>query len=155
MINAVHVAAGYVTEKVVHQWQEYPWRLAAHPPDEVLAELRDAAQAPVDAAAQQLWRLLQIGYAEDKIYRLLQLMRQTSWSTLNVEQAHGSSSTVRRFHPSMSLDMHLMRAFLHQCRHLFTTSISEKREQKLVSQRDGLLAKKTPRITARQAYFQE
>ena len=155
VLNAVHVAAGYVTDKIVSQWQEYPWRLAALPPEQALAELREARQPPDNAVALQIWRLMQVGYSDEKLHTLLQLMRHTSWSTLNVEQAHGSSATVRTFHPSMSLDMHLMRAYLHQCRHLFTTSLEEKREQKLVVRREGLLQKRTPRITARQAYFQQ
>ena len=73
-----------------------------------------------DAMTSKLASLQQMGYPEDRIYEVVQLMAEASWTSMGVEQQHGSCALMRRLHPEYGLETLAQRAFLHSCRHLFT-----------------------------------
>ena len=127
-LNSLHIAAAYIEEKALGPFSDYPWKFATGSAVSRLEELESLPEAPAEVNAQKLWKLLQAGYPKAKLAAVLGLLKQAPFSTMPVEQAHGSSATVKKFHPTLEINQHLQRAYLHQCRHLFAESEDAKRE---------------------------
>eukprot|EP00971_Amphidinium_carterae_P295949 5877667-Amphidinium_carterae.2 len=109
---------------------------------------------PHDVFAATVWALIRIGYDTNKLAEFLTLLQNLPFSTRSVEQAYGSSAVIHRYHPSLGLDRHLQRSFLHQVRFLFLPDTS-KHESLLVSKLQKLMAKRITANTARTQFFKE
>jgi hypothetical protein len=68
---------------------------------------------PKDPLAQKVQTLLRSGYNRHLIERGLRLLNEVQWSTAGVEQGHGSTAVVHRYHPMFSPERLATRAFLH------------------------------------------
>ena len=150
-LNSLRIAAGYFTDKTLKAVQTYPWKLGLGPPHEAIAELAALSEEPEDLCAGKLYRLLQAGAPHNSLYSVCELLQQAPWSSLLVEQAHGSASVVQRLHPTLGLEQHLARSYLHQCRHLFTRGTGLPTQQDAPSALDTQHTQR--RITARNAMF--
>ena len=152
-LNALHVAVAYSHDKIFKPLQEWPWCLASGNIEENLRALGALEEEPWEPLAKKLWTLLSAGQAPRTLVDILVLLRDVPFSTINVEQAHGSSSTIRRFHPALDLDVHMQRAFLHQCRHLFLPSQVQKEQAKTAERVSRLQARSKRALSARHVFF--
>ena len=96
--------------------QALPWSLAIGDIEENLEGLLQEADVH-DLTAHKILQLLRLGWNRQQIKDAIMLFRDVHWSTLGVEQAHGSAAVMHRHH-TFSTDMLAARSFLHQCRHL-------------------------------------
>ena len=60
-----------------------------------LEELREEDK-PDEPMASQMWQLLHLNYPMGMLVSTLQLLKETSWTTLPCEQLHGSLAVFRR-----------------------------------------------------------
>ena len=134
--------------------QDYPWKLGIGSPEAALAELASLSEEPDDQFAAKVWQLLQAGASPASLADICLLLRQAPFSSLLVEQAHGSSSVIQRFHPRLGMDQHLRRSLLHQVRHLFTPLHAQERLEraleKKTANRQGVR-----RLTPRNVMYRE
>ena len=97
-LRACFVAAGYIHGKLFVPLQEWPWKLAL---GDVIANLRalEDSQEPIsDITTSNIRELLRQGYPVQKIVDGLALLQEVPWTTLGVEQAHGSCATLHKLH---------------------------------------------------------
>ena len=151
-LHAVHLAAGYVHEKIFKVMEQYPWRLGLSTGTGPLEELLLQPDEPVDLCTKKVWSMLKAGVPPAELVSVAELLQQASWSSLAVEQAHGSSATLRRYHPQLTLDHHLSRSFLHQVRHLFTPSHTQLQEEALQKKLERLQGRHRE-VSARNVFF--
>ena len=56
-------------------------------------------EEPEDPVSSSIWHLLHLGFSKQTLVKALELMQDISWSTLTVEQQHGSMALLARHHP--------------------------------------------------------
>ena len=152
-LNALHVALAYVHDKVFRPLSEWPWKLLLGDLNANLTELAGLDTAPAEPFAQKLWLLLKAGHSRAPLLEVLQLAQDVPFSTINVEQAHGSSATIQRFHPTLDMDVHMQRAYLHQCRRLFLPSQEERRQQLAAAKLERLRSHRKRSLSGRHVFF--
>ena len=103
--------------------------------------------------AWKIRQLLQAGFRKDKIECGLTLMREIPWSTLPVEQAHGSTASTHKFHPMMGSEMIARRSMLHMARALFLPDAEDRRVMNRQKVIERLRRKRPRKISGRPAYF--
>ena len=81
----------------------------------------------------QLSRLLAAGFNMDLLVQAIELLKEIPWSTVPVEQAHGSMAVIHKLHPLLSRTVLAHRTMVRQCRTLFQTTEKEKSLAKLES----------------------
>ena len=91
--------------------QALPWSLAIGDIEENLEGLLQEADVH-DLTAHKILQLLRLGWNRQQIKDAIMLFRDVHWSTLGVEQAHGSAAVMHRHH-TFSTDMLAARSFLH------------------------------------------
>ena len=153
-LDALHIQASYVHEKIIRVMKTYPWKLGLDAEEDPLLELSRLQDEPQDQFTFKIWMLLRSGVSVHQLQDIPALLQQTSWSSMAVEQAHGSSATMRRFHPELTLDQHLARSFLHQCRHLFTPT-AEQQSQAALEKRLLRLQNRRASVTGRNLFFKD
>ena len=89
-----------------------------------------------------LW-LLRAGWPRWEIVDAIKLLALCHWSSLSVEQAHGSWAVLRRFHPTCFWTTLVVRAFCHMLRAL-VVPIKVGRELKTLRERLRTLRSKVP-----------
>lgn len=157
-LQASHVAAAYLYERVFRLWKEWPWRLAVGSPERLLRaweDLKEADQDHLEPLSLHLSQLLRAGAPRAWLQPWQDLLLQVPWSTILVEQAHASSSTIARLHPVLQVSHHTLRCFLHQVRFLVTQSEAEKREERLLKDLLALDKGLLKGCTGRQAFLAE
>ena len=152
-VNAAHIAASYINRKVFDVICEFPWKLAVGDVRRNLEQLEASDEVISDTFAAQVRALLRIGFNRDKLVDAVVLLKEVPWSTVPVEQAHGSIAVLHRFHPLYSCDQLSQRSMLHQCRHLFTTSDDERRVGKQRALVDRLQQRRSGHISAMHAFM--
>ena len=153
-LSALHTAAAYLQEKTLQPLTQYPWSLAIGKAEDRLHELEALEEPPVEPNANKMWRLLKAGYPTASLLKAIDMFRHLPFTTMAVEQAHGSSATIRKFHPNLDIDVHLQRSYLHQCRHRFSQPEDAKREQALL---EAIAEKSIPPrpLTGRHAFLKD
>ena len=117
---AALTSVSFIHSNVFHYFDELPWSLAMLDKPSMLQGLAEIDVAGcVDSLTTKMAKLLALGYDENKISEAFMLMREASWSSMGVEQQHGSCASMRRTHPEYGAETLAQRAFLHSCRHLF------------------------------------
>ena len=153
-LDSLHIQAAYVNEKILRVMNTYPWKIGLDVEHDALADLLHTQEEPQDPFTRKLWKLLKAGVSPQQLQDIPALLQQASWSSMAVEQAHGSSATIRRFHPELALDQHLARAYLHQCRHLFTPT-EEQQAQEALEKRLCRLQSRRGSVTGRNLFFKD
>ena len=92
-------------------------------------------------------RSLQVGFNKDKIKRGLMLPRETPWSKLPVEQAHGSTASTH--------NVIALRWILHMSRALLLLDAEDRCVMHLQKVIERLRRKRPRKMSVRQAYFRE
>ena len=93
------------------------------------------------------------GYHPSLIETAVGLLAEVEFSVLCVEQAHGSMSTILRYHPHLEETGLCMRSYAHHVRPLWQRVDIPPAIRMLRQQKQNLLRKQYNRITARQAFL--
>lgn len=152
-LASANIVAAYIRRKVFQEMEQYPWRLAVGDVDENLEVLQASNDTISDPFAASVRGLLRVGLPPEKVKQAVLLLRECPWSTVHVEQSHGSLGVLHRFHPSYTPQTLCTRAMLHQARHLFTKSADEKRIEKQIDRVDALRLRHRGNISARHAFM--
>lgn len=75
------------------------------------------------------------------------------WSTLDVEQAHGSCAVIHKYHRLYTIAQLSQRSFLHQARHLFTVCMDDRMVERKRSALERLQRRRPMTLGARQAFL--
>ena len=118
-ITAALVTQSYIDFRVFSHARSLPWSLCRGDIAANLQSLQHSPTEPEDHLCQKLKELLQLGYSPKLLEDAVGLLQEVHWSTIQVEQAHGSVSSVHRLHPDYQVDRLVDRATLHQMRMLF------------------------------------
>ena len=157
-LNAAHVNAAFLHDRVFSVTEEYPFRLAKGS-DTQLAEnlesLRASAQ-PKEQVASQMWELLHMGYSSKKLLGVLQLIRDLEWSTLTAEQAHASAASLAKFHPEYGVETLAARALVVSVNRMMPSKTNVEKELDMHRKHLGRLMDRNPNmITGRQVYVRD
>jgi hypothetical protein len=153
VVHAASVAFAFVHKRVFQEVRSWPWRIAVGDIDKNLEELEESKEPIADTCAHKIRQLLQAGYNRTVLKEAVALLREVPWTSVPVEQAHGSCAVIHRQHPMYSVDTLAHRALVHQCRHLFVKDPEEQRLDKHKAFVDALKKKQPGRISGRHAFM--
>ena len=97
-IEGGHIAFHFFWRRVFAPSDGPPWRLCRDDVWENLEELA-SGQQPEEPVSAQLWRLMHLKFSKTQLLAALELMSDISWSSMSVEQQHGSMAVLQ--HGSM------------------------------------------------------
>jgi hypothetical protein len=155
VLRCGHVALSYIFFKVFRPMLGHPWSLAVGDIEANMSQLLAAEAASVaDPLARKLRALLAQGYNRTLLVDALTLLRSVPWSSVAVEQAHGSIALIHRMHPRLGTKTMCTRAMLHQIRALHHVSSEERARQGLEKKRAALVRRRPERVGSRHAVVQ-
>ena len=110
--RGANICAAYIDRNTFSECRQLPWSLCRGDPNKNLDDLV-AGPEPEHPAAQRIRRLAQRGHDRKELLQLIALLTLIRWSTLLVEQAHGSVAVMHRFHHGYVAATLLLRGFSH------------------------------------------
>ena len=127
VLRCIYISFAYIDHKILKVLNSEPWSLirGASIAANLRVLLEEGYEGP-DGFTQQLLSLLRVGYDIDRAADGLSLLLDAPWTSVSVEQAHGSMGTLHRQHPEVGGDLLAHRSMLHQCRALFNPSEEDK-----------------------------
>ena len=128
------------------------WCLGSH--HENLQELQAEDYECSHQFSQQLQSYLQMGGCVDTALAVLSLMQQCSFSTMGVEQQHGSYATMKRHHPDYGIHTLAARGYLHSCRALYSPEESVAVLEKFQAEQEKLERKQPHKVRGRSMFLQ-
>lgn len=155
VVGAAHIAAGFLTTRVFVHARSYPWSLCQGDIMEQLEHLHGLVEAPSDATACKIWRLLRMGFSKSALVDALKLMASVSWSTTVTEQGHAQASSLRKAHQQYGAETLVTRAMLGAMKPLMSRTPHEKRMHKLQHRLETLGRYTASHIGARQVFLKD
>ena len=150
-IQGGHVSFHFFWRRVLQPAGELPWSLCQGDLAQNLKALGERDVPPPDPVSSKLWQMVRSDFSEASLVRTLELMRDISWSTLPVEQQHGSMASLHRHHPEYTTETLVARTLVH---HLYKLLPKVTKEQKQVDtmqrQIQALMNKHPSRASGRQ-----
>lgn len=125
-VRSAYTSRAYIEDRLFRIADDFPWRLAFGDIQDNLEKLHSEPYQGHDRATQQIKQLLQIGFPRSQLGDLVALLREVPWTTVTVEQAHGSMAVLHRQHPGLGRKALAHRTMIHQCRALFQNPQAEK-----------------------------
>ena len=121
---------GYLWMDVWQSLSEPPWKYCL---GDISRNITDLKSAPpvTETTAAKIQVLAQLGY-EEEVQAALELLKQSSLTTIMVEQAHGSGAQLMSRHPQVGPVVMTARMTVHNSRTLFAPSFFEKHEGRFV-----------------------
>ena len=99
-VTSALISLCFLHSQVFASLESLPWCLTQGDPEEQLDRLsaldKDSLQ---DSCSVQLRALIDLGSGREELCRALRLMSQASWTTMGVEQQHGSCAALHKKHP--------------------------------------------------------
>ena len=97
-VAKAHICFHFFWRRVLEPAGHLPWTLVR---GDLLQNLEDLAKGsePEDPVSSKLWQLSQRGFSKATLVKTLEVMQDIGWSTLVVEQQHGSMALLSRHHP--------------------------------------------------------
>ena len=154
-IGCASIGAAYIQRVLLSVAKSYPWALAIGDIESNLARLEGESQVsePVTLKIQTLARQ---GFNRAALVDGISLLRECHWSTISVEQGHGSAAAMHRVHKRYGLDMLMARSFLNMAKPLLATDDTVGVKERAYAAKLGALSKKSPKkITGRHLFLQE
>ena len=132
ILRASCIAGGHATfhffwRRVLEPAGQLPWTLVRGDVAENLEKLA-REPAPEEPVSRQIWQLMRQGFNRSQLVAAVKLMSGINWSTMAVEQQHGTMALLRRYHPEYSAPTLLARTFLMHVRRLLPTVSQEERQ---------------------------
>lgn len=162
-LQAGHVAASYLEDRVFKETADWPWCLCSDFPSreeglQTLAQME--FQDHWGPTTGKLWNLLNNGYPQHILLKGVELLAQTRWSTLVVEQGHGSSSALHKAQRTAGLDVLTARSMLHMLWPLLPSPAGTEEGRKgaasALEERERRLLKRSPhKVSGRQLFFKD
>ena len=113
VLTSMHIGCGYVDQKLLQPLSSPPWSLAHGDHNAGLEALTSENIQTVDDCSWKIKQLLEVGYDKQKIRSGLNMLLEVSWSSLAVEQAHGSAAVLHRYHPQYGCPFLASRTLVH------------------------------------------
>ena len=125
-LRIARVTAAWFDVQVLQHAIRPPWSFAAMEPMQGVQALLTSDDSQLDAVSMQLRNLVTQGLATQvELASCLTLLSQCSWSTLDVEQSHGSLAVMHRYHGDAGAEHLSIRSYIHMCRSIFTQPLQE------------------------------
>ena len=150
---AANVAGSFIERRIFSAAKQEPWNLAAGDIRNNLAAL--SAIEPQDTVSKKIKQLIAMGFNEAKLVDGISLMKEVHWSTVPVEQSHGSSAALRRSHRHYGVEMMAQRSFVHMMRPLFAASVEEGHMSTPKKQANVLARRQPQKVTGRHIFMAE
>ena len=150
------VCSAWFDQQVLSVARRRPWAWCR---GDLLANAKQIARLPaegLDEVTHKLRMCLRLGLSTiSEVATSLHLLGQVPWTTLAVEQAHGSIACMHRFHPDMSAEHLALRSFLNTARSLFDVSPEEKMIRRLEAQLERTFARNFNKVSATAVFVAE
>ena len=130
-MRGAHISFHFFWRRVLQVAEELPWSLVRGDKFQNLADLA-AGPKPDEPTSSQLWELLHMGFSETHLVHALDLMADISWSSLTVEQQHGTLASLHRHHPEYQYETLVTRALVLQVRKLLPSESAAEKQLRLV-----------------------
>ena len=156
VLQAALTSLGYIYSHASSLFEREPWIWTQGDPSQHIGLLKSSGpEAFWHPVSQQIASYLNMGGDEDNVLAVFKLLQECSFSTMGVEQQHGSYATMHRLHPDYSMQSLSTRGFLHSCRALFHES-EDLQIQKRLEQLVAKLDRKQPnKVGGRSMFLQE
>ena len=145
-IVAVVVSGSFIENRIFRAARALPWSLAVGDIDQNMAKLAASEEEPGDATARKIRLLLKAKYNTQQLRQGIEMFRDCSWSSVVVEQSHGSASTIKKQHSEHARDMLMQRSMIHMMRPLVSASQEEIALKRLKEKLDALKMKRPSKI---------
>lgn len=122
VIESALVSLSFMTRRAFRVAKELPWRLARGDLEENIKALAAQEEEPPEETAATIWRLAKLGFNRKDLVDGLKLLGQTRWSSMTVEQPHGSTAAIHKQHGGYATETLSRRAFVHMLRALLPSS---------------------------------
>lgn len=129
---AANVSGAFIFAKDIRPASQLPWSLVEGDISANLDSLSEGAK-PSGPASANIWTLLRMNYPRAQLVEGIERIGDCSWSTVGVEQGHGSASTIRKQHSDYGRDMMMQRSMIHMMRPLVRPDELETKHQELES----------------------
>lgn len=151
VLQAAHTAGGFMHARIFEPLRAWPWRLVSGGGDlrQSLEALEQTAEPVGEAFTDKVRCLLKLGYSPVKVAEAVNLLKDVSWSTIGVEQAHGSCGIMHKFHPLYTGGQLAQRSFLHQCRHILVPHADQRTQSRLERSLQGVRDRRPQKTTGR------
>ena len=154
-LTAVHISSSYICRKLFNVAGGLPWSLCVGDISLNLQCLEDEGYDGDDPTVLKILELMRLGYNRQRLAEGISLLRDIPWSTVTVEQAHGSMAAIHRLHPTFSSGVLAHRTMVHQCRNFFNKPQEEKAIERVEQKAEALRSKMPQRAHARQLFLRE
>ena len=155
VLTAALISLGFLHATVFEAFDRFPWSLALGDSTKQLERLADASLDTLqDSFSRRLRGLLDRGYDQAMLLKAISLLQQASWSTMGVEQQHGSCAAMHKKHPTFGPETLLQRSFLHTYRHVLQPPRDSARVRRAQAAQT-LPQQAGTHITARNVFVQE
>ena len=101
-IRGAHVSFHFMWRRIMDPAGRLPWSLVRGDVAENLEMLGSDPNPPDDPVSLKLWELYRSGFNQVQLQRAIELIGDIGWSTMAVEQQHGTMALIHRHHPDYS-----------------------------------------------------
>ena len=141
---------------VLAEARKPPWCFVVGNLQEQAAAIERASVGDLDCVSLQLRHVMRLGLCTRmEVENALLLMQQCSWSTLEVEQSHGSLASCHRASPDCLASTLAIRSFLHMCRAFFSEAPAVQAERRLQAKLERLQRPNPNMLRATSLWYQE
>ena len=152
VLRAAYVQRSFIDWRVLSELRGYPWCLTDGDVDENLTMLH-VADKPLDPTARKIQALVKLGYPRATLVKGVMLLREVHWTTVVVEQGHGSVATVHKLHREFGPDMVVARSFLHMLKPLIFASPDDRNRAAFLARIAKLERKVPQRLNGRSLFL--
>ena len=135
-LSCSHEASVFLQKRIFDEVRRYPFSLAIGDIDGNLDRLLASTDEADSGCTEKVRSLLRCGYNRQALIRGIQMLRYVEFSTRAVEQGHGTTATLHRYHPDYSVMTMIVRAMIHQCRAMFMPSRDDSQLARLEARRN-------------------
>ena len=116
----------------------------------------DANINTLDDVSQKTCSLWRLGLPKDEIVAGVEMFQDIRWSSVTVEQGHGSAAVLHRVHKQYGLETLRVRSCLHSCLPLLAGLRGQWSEKTAITRRQEALNRKCPRrLSGRAVFFRD
>ena len=152
---SAHASVAFLSKRVFQVAKAYPWKLTLGNVAANLQALADSDAPVADPTTTQIKSLLSLGYNREALSDAVSLLREVPWSTLGVEQAHGSVACIHKLHHGCGAETIACRSLLHQARHLFVAPPEAKAEERARAKTQRLQRSVKRSVSARNLFYKD
>ena len=139
VLTASRVQVAFITHKTLAPAKSLPWSLCGGDVASKLEALK-AGPEPEQATAKKIYMLEEMGYPREKLIEGVACLGDCPWTILSTEEQHASVKLIGRNHLEYTLEMLILRAFLHTLRRIMPSPSPEELQlQKQAKTRRGVV----------------